>query len=124
MYKRMIKSIIQSPQMFDTNLDEVMPLEKWLVEFEAEIFDQMILQNTITMNIENSGTLFLNNRALKDCFLASLQYMMAEVGSLAICSQCEFLSVNILLTFLFPQVLRFKSAYFNLFPIFVEVILF
>ena len=66
--------------MFDTNLDEVMPLEKWLFEFEAEIFDQMILQNCVTQNIDNSGTLFLNNKALKECFMVSLQYMMAEVS--------------------------------------------
>ena len=80
MYKRMIKSIAQSPAMFSTTADTVLPLDKWLVEFEAEIFDQMILQNCISQNIPDSGNLFLNNKALKDHFTTAINYMLTEVG--------------------------------------------
>ncbi|XP_075262922.1 WASH complex subunit 4-like isoform X1 [Convolutriloba macropyga] len=78
MYKRMIKSIAQSPAMFSTTADTVLPLDKWLVEFEAEIFDQMILQNCISQNIPDSGNLFLNNKALKDHFTTAINYMLTE----------------------------------------------
>ena len=66
--------------MFDTTPDAVLPLDKWIVEFEAEIFDQMILQNCISQNIQDSGSLFLNNKVLKDHFTTAVNFKLTEVS--------------------------------------------